>query len=361
MRVGISTVQWAHNYGAMLQAYALRNYCESKGCEVLFTDRRRVELYPWNPKQFWSLPFKEQLMYPKYMVKWFLPIYALRKRREEKFERFLNTYLNDKPLLPNSEFDVIIYGSDQIWSKFEYGYDKIWWGDDDLISKRRITYAASMGVTEIGEEDESFVKDALAHFDAVSVREDDLYEELIERKLIAKQEIHQSIDPTFLIQKEEWLKISSPRQIRGKYLLFYDFQIDETTTAIVRAIAQERGLKIIRITDGVVPEDGSDIYLTSVGPAEFVSLIYHADFVFSSSFHGTAFSIIFQKQFAVRQIWNMSRVKSLLRQANLSERFVENENRAHQLSDIEYATLDSTLAESIRESQQYLDVNLKHE
>lgn len=361
MRVGISTVHWAHNYGAMLQAYALRRYCESKGCEVIFTDRRRVELRPWNPKPFGSLPFKEQLMYPKYMFKWFLPTYIPRKKREKKFERFLDTYLNDKQLLPNTEFDVIIYGSDQIWSKFDYGYDKIWWGYDDILSNRRITYAASMGVTEIDKEDESFVKEALSHFDAVSVREDDLYEELIARKLISKQDLHQSIDPTFLIPKEEWLKIASPRQIKGKYLLFYDFQIDETTTTIVRSIAQERGLKIVRITDGVVEVDWSDIYLTSVGPAEFVSLICHADFVFSSSFHGTAFSIIFQKQFAVRQVWNMSRVKSLLRQANLSERFVENENEAHQLNDIEYATLGRTLAESIRKSQLYLDENLKCE
>ena len=361
MRVGISTVHWAHNYGAMLQAYAIRRYCKDKGCDVILTDRRKEKSVIWNPKPFKPLPWKQKLMYGKYLVKWFLPVYIPRKKRAQKFEQFLTTYLNERPLLPNTVFDVIIYGSDQIWSKFDYGFDRAWWGYDGLETKKRISYAASMGVVDIEKEDEPFIKEALAHFDAVSVREDDLYEELIARKLIVKQDLHQSIDPTFLISKEEWLQIASPRQIRGKYLLFYDFQIDETTTAIVRTIARERGLKIVRITDGLSPKDGSDVYLSAVGPAEFISLIYHADFVFSSSFHGTAFSIIFQKQFAVRQVWNTNRVKNLLRISNLSDRFIETSSHAKSIVDIEYDSLTSSLKEVIQESQQYLNHCIQEE
>ena len=355
MRVGISTVQAAHNYGAMLQAYALRRYCENKGSDVILTDRRKEKSVIWNPKPFNALPWKQKLLYGKYLVKWYLPVYLPQKRRARKFESFLNTYLNDKPLLPNTEFDVIIYGSDQIWSKFNYGYDRAWWGYDGLIAKRRISYATSMGVVDIQKEDEPFIKEALAHYDAVSVREDDLYEELLTRRLIEKQDLHQSMDPTFLIPKEEWLKIASSRQIKGKYLLFYDFQLDETTTKIVQNIARERGLKIVRITDGLTPKDGSDVYLKAVGPAEFISLIYYADFVFSSSFHGVAFSIIFQKQFAVRQVWNTNRVKSLLRIANLSDRFIEGEERAKSIVDIQYDLLVNKLEETIQESQKYLE------
>ena len=355
MKVGICTNHYAHNYGAMLQAYALRRYCESKGCDVVMTDRRTKQLPTIKLKSLRGLSWKEILLYPKYFVKWFLPIYLPIERRKRNFNCFLNKYLNDKLLSSKDiELDLIIYGSDQIWSKYDYGFNDRWWGDDGLKARKRITYAASMGVVDITDEDEPYIRNALSRFDAVSVREKDLYDELVARKLYDGEALRQTIDPTFLISVDEWKKIAASRMIKEPYLLFYDFQIDAETTRIVKKIAQSRNLKIVRMTDGLHVDNEDAVYIETAGPSEFLSLIYYADFVFSSSFHGTAFSIIFKKQFAVRQIWNKERVKSLLAIAELSERFIEGAYREGMLCDINYGAL-SSLEKKILESKEFLD------
>lgn len=363
MKIGISTIHYAHNFGAMLQAYALKRHCEKCGCEVIMTVGYRMPKQQWNPRKIDFSSIKSILLYPKYIWKWFLPKYIPIKRRELKFEYFLDKHLNDKHLLTGTTFDVIIYGSDQIWSKFKNGYDRIWWGYDDLKTKKRISYAASMGIVDIEESDEAFIKEALSHFDAVSVREFDLYNALIEKKLIDQSHIQLAIDPTFLLHKDEWLKITSPRLVKDPYLFFYDFQEDEQTTTLVREIAKKKNLKIVRTTDGIRANDGSDIYFTAIGPAEFLSLLNYADFVFSSSFHGTAFSIIFNKQFAVRQVWNTNRVKSLLAHVNLCDRFVETKEQVEQMSEIDYDLVGNKISCLLKDSYEFINnfVNLKEQ
>lgn len=358
MKIGISTVHYAHNYGAMLQGYALKRYCESLGHEVIMTDRRRKLLTKWNPRTVNIHSLKSIILYPKYLCKWYLPSYIPLIRREKKFEKFLNKYLNNTPFSKDDEFDLIIYGSDQIWSKFDCGFNKIWWGYDDLKTKKRISYAASMGIVDIEESDEAFIREALSHFNAVSVREYDLYNALIEKKLIDKSRIQQVVDPTFLLSKEDWLKITSPRLVKEPYLFFYDFQTDKQTTEIVKTIAQEIGLKIVKTTDGITTDNGSGIYLTSISPQDFLSLVYHADFVFSSSFHGVAFSIIFEKQFAVRQIWNTSRVKSLLSSIHLESRFIEHEDQIELLKNINYVCIRKIMNDFLKKSFAFLRNNL---
>ena len=360
MRVGISTVHYAHNYGAMLQGYALKRYCENNGCEVYMTDRRRKILQKWSPRKIEKFSLKSILLYPKYLYKWYLPKYLPIRKREHCFEHFLEKYLNDKPLPPNIDFDLIIYGSDQIWSKYDYGFNKIWWGYDNLTTKKRISYAASMGIVDINKEDEPFVKEALSQFSAISVRETDLYEELINRKLVDKENLQIVIDPTFLLRKEEWLKITSARLVKESYLLFYDFQVDRQTTEIVKTIARERNLKIVRITNGIESDDESDFYFKSMGPAEFLSLLYYSNFVFSSSFHGVAFSIIFEKQFATRQIWNTSRVRSLLEHSKLSDRFIDKKENCSQLNNIDYNEVAVAMRNILKTSTAFLDANISN-
>lgn len=358
MKIGISTVHYAHNYGAMLQGYALKRYCESLGHEVIMTDRRRKLLTKWNPRKVNIHSLKSIILYPKYLCKWYLPSYIPLIRREKKFEKFLNKYLNNTPFSKDDEFDLIIYGSDQIWSKFDYGFNKIWWGYDDLKTKKRISYAASMGIVDIEVSDEAFIREALSHFNAVSVREYDLYNALIEKKMIDKSRIQQVVDPTFLLSKEEWLKITSPRLVQKPYLFFYDFQTDEQTTDIVKTIAKKLGLKIVRATNGILTDDGSDIYYKAINPTEFLSLIYYADFVCTSSFHGTVFSILFEKQFIVRQIWNISRVKTLLKHTKLEGRFVSTQDQIAHLDKIDYSNFSNTMDKIIKKSCDYLKSNM---
>lgn len=356
MNIGISTVHFAHNYGAMLQGYALKTYLEQQGHYVTMTDRRYVK-EPNLPmrKPFPCNNLKAAVLYPKYLLKWYFPPCYYLKKRWRAFDSFLKQYLNNTKCL--EAYDTIIYGSDQIWSKFpNRGYDRIWWGLDNLKAKRRISYAASMGAVDIADKkDEDFIRQALSRFDDISVRESDLKAELESRHL-ADTTIYQTIDPTFLLTKEDWDKITPKRIIHEPYLLFYDFQIDEETTNMVNRIAKEKNLRVIRLTNGVVHSNKDADYFRTAGPLQFLSLIKYADFVFSSSFHGVAFSLIFRKQFAVRQIWNVHRVKSLLAMCGLSHRFLE--KYEDPLADIKFDMVNDTLSTLISQSKEYLHKNI---
>ena len=81
MNIGISTVHYAHNYGAMLQGYALKTYLESLGHHVVMTDRRHAALTRWNPKSWRKESWKGKLLYPKYLWKWYLPVYRTKRKR----------------------------------------------------------------------------------------------------------------------------------------------------------------------------------------------------------------------------------------------------------------------------------------
>lgn len=366
MKIGIVTCHRAHNYGAVLQAYALKTYLTKLGHEVEFADF--VPAYfstsrdvPRRP--FFKSSFKQKLLYPKYLIKWWWPPYKLKSKRYSRFNKFITKYLMPTARdYRQQSFDMAIYGSDQIWSKEPLSdgttyFESVYWGDATLNATNRITYSASMGVMRILPEDHSFIQNSLHQFDAVAVREKELYDYFLEHNLIAADKLFLTIDPVFLLSRDEWKPLIPRRMVREPYLLFYDFQIDADTTALVQRIASERNLRIIRITDGVVTTEKIDGYMPTAGPLEFLSLVYYADFVVSSSFHGTAFSILFEKQFVSRQIRNASRVQYLLEQIGLNNRFVNNIDNVG-LSDINYSDIKIMLNGSIEQSKTYLQKQL---
>lgn len=366
MKIGIVTCHRAHNYGAVLQAYALKTYLTKLGHDVEFADF--VPTYFSTSKDvprrpFFKSSFKQKLLYPKYLIKWWWPPYKLKSKRYNRFNKFITKYL--MPTIKDyrqQSFDMAIYGSDQIWSKEPLSdgttyFDSVYWGDATLNATNRITYSASMGVMRILPEDHSFIQNSLHQFDAVAVREKELYDYFLEHNLIAADKLFLTIDPVFLLSREEWKPLIPRRMVCESYLLFYDFQINADTTALVQRIASERNLRIIRITDGIVTTEKINGYMPVAGPLEFLSLIYYADFVVSSSFHGTAFSILFEKQFVSRQVWNKSRVQYLLEQLNLSNRFIQNIEDM-QFSKIAYSCINSRLNEIIAQSKFYLQNQL---
>ena len=351
-------MQYAHNYGAMLQGYALKTYLEKLGHHVSMVDHRHSDLTRWAPRSIAKKSIKSVLLYPKYLLKWYLPTYIPKKLREYSFESFLKKYLNCDNSIPDNQLDVIIYGSDQIWSKFNNGFDLVWWGLEHDCSIRKITYAVSMGIIDIDIDDEPFIKKALSGFSAISVREDNLLHELVERNLVPKSKICRVIDPVFLLDRDSWIKIHPKRIVSKNYLLFYDFQVSEEIERIARYIANQKKLVIVRLTDGVVKKSFPCDYQYASGPKEFVSLFYYADFVVSSSFHGTAFSIINQKQFYSSQYYNTDRVKSLLAICNLESRFITDSSMVNLNDTIDYSKVFPRIEQEVMHADHYLKASL---
>ena len=182
MKIGILTYHRANNYGAMLQAYALR--------QVMLHYSQDVSFVAYNPqyikedyatvvhrKSFASCGKRKKLRYPIYLMHY---CYMRIKEwmRNRAFETFASKYLPEGRL--DAKYDLVVYGSDQIWCKQHVkscpGYDAFYFGDNNLDARRSIAYAASMGSIETQPEDYDFIKARIDELDAVSVREQSLKE-----------------------------------------------------------------------------------------------------------------------------------------------------------------------------------------
>ena len=344
MKIKTITCHHVYNYGASLQAYALQHYLESLGHEVEI-----IDFNPWfhcdryNP--FWMpknaigraaqiikiLPFMRYIWYPYKAYKGGMFKTWGRKAAFDKFEKeyyhltpikyYSSEQLQKKP--PRA--DIYVAGSDQIWNTFsENGKEPGYYLDFGKESIKRISYAASLATSTIKEEYKVFIKEKLARFNAISVRES------TGAKLLADlgiDNISVVLDPVFLLDKSEWQQLSLKGNLYGlsyeSYVLVYDFLgNDENMISFVKAYAKEKSLKIVSIND-FSERDYADININNAGPLEFLALINNAACVVASSFHATAFSVILEKEFYTFNLKgynNSSRMLDLLSSIGLQER-----------------------------------------
>lgn len=318
MKIKTITCHHVYNYGASLQAYALQHYLETLGHEVEI-----IDFNPWfhcdryNP--FWisrnavgkAASVIKLLPFLKYV---WCPLNAYRHGmfktwgRKATFDAFEKEYYNltyvkyfsSEELKKNPPHaDVYVAGSDQIWNTYsnngkEPGY-YLDFGDDKV---KRISYAASLATNEIADGWSDFVKERVEQFEAVSVRENTGLKIL---ESVGIKDICVVLDPVFLLQKEEWCLLASKGNLYGlhpnDYLLVYDFLgNDSNLIMFVKNYAAFHGLKIVSVND-FAEREYADFNINTAGPLEFLNLIRNAACVVASSFHATAFSVIFEKEF----------------------------------------------------------------
>ena len=221
-----------------------------------------------------------------------------------------------------------------LWVATKYGI---------LVGKRRISYASSFGVSYIEEKQRGFYYEHLSKFSAISVREKNAVELV---KELSGKEATWVLDPTLLLNKEDWMKVASyPYEIKNKYILVYELIPSPYIKDLAKTLSKEKGLVIVRLCKNTAPEtkEKGIICITDAGPAEFIGLFANAEMVITNSFHGTAFSINFSKDFytiAPQRKHNNSRQKSLLELFNLENRFIP-ENTPFNLISTEQIDYDS--------------------
>ncbi len=323
MKIGILTYHRAHNYGALLQAIALRKVLLNYGHEVWYIDYwpeyRYIAYESFSLKRaFMNHNIKGTI---KYIVN---TVFTLKrkKRRNSVFEIFLEKniqpYCNRYSSL--DRYDVIVYGSDQIWRKqpYDYGkFDAVYYGNNILSANKHITYAASMGEVILSQKDKIFIKKSLKKFSSISVREDDLNEALSNLGI----QCNTVLDPTLLLSDKEWENIFiTNRPFEKRYVLYYRLMRNSFDELQIQAFAKKSNLDLV-ILDGLVRIDNRHS-LTDIDPAYFLSLIKYADFIFTSSYHGLIFSLIYRKQFFASFIRNEKRARSLLNKVDLINRLI---------------------------------------
>lgn len=372
MKIGILTFHRAHNYGALLQCFALKEYIESLGHHVSV-----IDYWPdYHANTYKLIPdFKSKTIEGKIKALLLFALgYTRLKKRAEGYSRFMIEFLKiEKNIkyrtasdLKSLEFDVVVYGSDQIWWKANLpgfkGFDWVYWGLQPEKVKKKITYAPSMGIMNYTDDEKIQIKQALNNFNAISLREKAANRLLKETMGIEAQLV---LDPVFLVSKTRWEDIcnSKPSSINKteKYIFFYHLMKNEDACILAKKAAKYFGCRVIEIRGRVDALKFGNRYMQTVDPIAFIQLIRNAEFVISTSFHGTAFSILFEKQFIATGMGNNAeRAKSLLNSIGLGNRYQNNTKTANFNEHIDYIQVNHLLDEYRKKSNNYLSVNLEN-
>ena len=322
MKIGILTYHRAYNFGAFLQAFALKSFLEQQGHEVSFVD------YWPEEHALLNKPFrKESVSGLKSFVHECL-LYRNRHKRYSRFSKIQVQYLGieraiqytNPEQLASLNYDCIIYGSDQIWWKNRLAgrtsFDGVYWGDFVPAEIRKVAYAASMGVINVADEDKTYIREHLRNFQSLSVRETVLADTIRD---LADSDVSVVLDPTLLVDASFWDRYVHDVPEKD-YILYYKVMGNEACDRAVESFGHEQGLKVITVSGSLNTWRRLDSYSRNADAFGFISLIKHARYVVSTSFHGVAFSIVFKKPFVAMGMGdNSHRVQSLLQSLGLCE------------------------------------------
>ena len=365
------TCHHVYNYGATLQAYALQTYLESQGHNVEIIDYRlpthmRYELFTPYPRGrtyelIKQIPILKYIITP-YKNRKMLKTWGRKKAFDDFDKYFLHlsskTYRNIDEIRNNPpDADIYIAGSDQIWNTDALnGKDLGYYLDFGSKRVKRISYAASFGISKIKEGLEDFVVTELRNFDRISVREKtglNILNKLgLDGTLV--------VDPVFLLNKEQWIFSLNLKEKEGNYILLYDFlHDDEAIRNFALTLSEQKGLKIVSVND-ISEAPYADVQINNAGPIEFLQYLLNATYVISNSFHATAFSLIFQKEFVTFPLisqHNSSRMQNLLEEVKLGNRLnPQNINIFTQYIDWEDVT--NILSDIVLKSKDFLNEQL---
>lgn len=367
-RVGIITVHKNTNYGANLQAFASCRYLQKQGCDVCVVDytipshERLAHLFSWL-KTSWDAEPQKSLGRKIKLGAALLLSAGEKKRRLRAFSRFrkrnmtLSTPCRRSRDIRELSLDTIVCGSDQIWNpSITEGVNPIFYGDVEGV-KTRISYAASVGKSALSPEDERKVLPLIKALDYCSVREAQTAEYL---GTLTGRDIQTVCDPVFLLDKSDYEAVLSKRKIKGDYVLLYSIIQDDGLTAAALDYARRHGLPLVEICQART-KGAKHKQVTSWGPAEFLSAFKHAETVFTNSFHGTAFALIFEKDFYIfDNKHGGSRITNLLSTAGLGTRLTDR-IVTEDAEPIEYNKVRARLDDYTKASKEFLSRALSAE
>lgn len=331
-KIATITFQGAHNYGSALQCYALQMFveglCHEKGeqCDYRVIDYRT----PVQEALYCRMP---KINCVKNLIKWVMrvPYRIAYSKKYDAFEQFITQELHtgipvhtvEEIKMHYGDYDYYISGSDQIWNVRCLDFQNEYYLNFVNDSAKRISYAASFGPLKIDWNQYDSVKytDYLRKYSGISVREAGSADN-VEYLLGVRPQIH--VDPTLLLCKDQWKIIQSNRVSSGaRYILMYCLEPGKSQLRMVNKISKRLGLPVV-VTRYNNKNDYFNHYQKQYdsGPKEFLELVDKAEFVITSSFHGTAFSIIYEKPFFALDGMSDQRICNLLKLTGLEERSV---------------------------------------
>ena len=355
MKIGILTFHRAINYGAVLQCYALKTALSQLGHEVKIIDYRPpyIEKY----REIFSVyEFCRRdgfVAKAKYLISCIIQSRSKYKARKV-FDLFLSENFDFTSIVKREDdipqsFDCIVFGSDQIWSpSICDGFDEIYWGQfKHQENTKLITYAASIGGhNKLNEMQRQIVKRYLQTYDQISVREKPLKMECEQLGYNPKF----VVDPTLLLQVQVYEKmVVKPK--KKNYTLLFTLEKNQHSYQFALDIARQLNNELISLSSiKPIRKRPNCIYGVTVG--EFLGYIKFARCIVCMSFHVTAFSIIYRKDFYCLKSIQMDRAYNLLQLYGIENRMVD-ANQQISFSPILY-DINSNIITLIEDSKKYL-------
>ena len=360
MRVGVLTFHRAHNYGAVLQCYALQQILRAKGHEVRIIDYRQ----PWI-EEFYKVystdmirkckGAAELLSYLKKTTKKFL----LAPLKASHFKSFRLNYLSaTEPVSGCSipqEFDAYVIGSDQLWSLHCVGgeYDAVYTGCFDRPDKALLVgYAISADLASV-EKSVHFLTGWVSRFDSLSFRESRIADKVRE---ITGLNVGTCVDPTLLTDSSMWSDVIDHKWKDRNFVLVYEVRWKKENKGALRRKAAELARSF---------GDGCQVLDLSSGKysvSDFVSMFRYARYVVTTSFHGTVFSLLFERPFYVFPLWNGYdlRYMELLHSVGAADRIMAFD-RPLAASDMDFSSIRVRMDVLRASSSAFLDNSLEQE
>ncbi len=301
---GIITFHHNHNYGTMLQAIALQKAIYKCGytSELINYEKKptdRIQLFKIRLSRLGAYVLHFKKYYTLFINK------SNAVARERLFEEFYRKYaligktryesiedLNNNP----PQYELYIVGSDQTWSPSisEQKEKEVFFLSFVPEGSVKGSYAPSIGLSRIKEHEKELFKKYLDDFKYLSCREKTGSQILSE---VLGKDVVNVLDPTLLLEEDEWLQMADGKIIEEPYILEYFLGNRIEHRGFVKKLSRQTGLKIVSL-----PFDSIDMADTSlerlyVGPAQFLRLIHDAEYVCTDSFHGSVFSVIFKTKF----------------------------------------------------------------
>lgn len=375
-KVGIVSFHVAINYGVYLQAYALQRKIEELGYEPEIVDyRKRTDETDGRIKRALRRIMKEH-MSPKEIVRDVRAVLRGRKlsgvqeisHRKKAFWDFADKHFKLTRFYENyqsicqdhAEYDACVCGSDQIWNPLYTKCNPVYFLEF-VPPEKRIAYAPSIAIQKIPDEYTKALESKIGQFAAVSLRERSA-SELWAGKL--KRDVYNVVDPTLLYSGREWKEMAvMPKE--EHYVLCYFLGHDEAYLKLIRRIEEKYHLKAVILPfayEAIMKYPGIKAYASI---EEFLGYICNADFVLTDSFHGTAFSVNFNRNFYVIKRADKggqmhSRIHDFLENIGLEDRELQVEDAGSvALETIDYAPVNVKLDKWIQDSVNYLDTSLK--
>ena len=306
-KVGIITIHNSPNYGACLQSYALYRYIQQQGNDVEIIDLHRpfaYEDYIPSKKYVSSRSVKRSLLSRiKGNVKSFIGIKPKKSSLYspsaiKKFDEFNSVIKLSKPYRGIDElyanpplYDLYISGSDQLWNPTQaYCLEPYFLTFVPKGQGKKISYATSVGITDLRDNEKKDFAKWLNLYDDISVRE--YQAQSLLQGLLADKKVNQVADPTFLLDPKDWKNMAvKPKQ--SKYILMFTLQHRPEVLEYCLQLSKQSGLPLIELGQ-VQPDvlDGSYTAVKDAGPKEFLGYIENAELVITDSFHCTVFSLI---------------------------------------------------------------------